>query len=260
MSSTALRDALDGAARELGATSRAGYFGVALSAMKALDNGDGVESEMLLSPFAAEFARTFRAELGASVDVVTDMAAARLSDKLLLPAVSLAVITAEEASDLPEAARLIMQGSGAACRAIFVLGEGAEPDALRAAIPADIHLAAVPSRDAAAAIRDWIDRNLPDVHQRALEGSLARISRYAHGIVTDEMKALELRRQLLNEDINAGRKSGASLGPDINGKIRAVIQKNLQDAERAFKSKYDELSRVKQGEFHTEILQLVSSR
>lgn len=259
MTAAALRDALDGAARELGATSRAGYFSVALSAMKALEKGDAAKAELLLSPLTAELARSFREGLGTAAEVVTDMSRVRLSDKLLLPAASVAVIVEEEVSDLPEAARLVAQGSGSASRAIFVVGDGDNTE-LRAAmaVPPDIHVAAAPSRDALAAVLAWLDQQLPEVHQKAVDGSLTRISRYAHGIVTDEMKSLELRRQLLTEDINAGRKSGISTGPDINSKIRTVIQKNIQDAERAFKSKYDELSRVKQGEFHVEILNLVA--
>ena len=148
MTSAALRDALDGAARELGATSRAGYFSVALSAINALEKGHAAKIELLLSPLTAELARSFRDGLGAAVDVLTDMSRVRLSDKFLLPAISLAVIVQDEVSDLPEAAQLVTQGSGSSSRAIFVVGDDTGTDMRAAlAVPPDIHLAAVPSRE-----------------------------------------------------------------------------------------------------------------
>ncbi|WP_374283688.1 hypothetical protein [Novosphingobium sp.] len=256
MSVAVLRDALEGAQRELGASSRAGFFDVALQALRKIDGHGAGTSEVHLSPGAAHLAGGLPGVLGAQVRIVTTAASSTLSDEVILPAAAAAVLTLAECTALPDAVRQVTQGQSAPARALFVLCEAAEADAAEKPVrdlarSTRLTVKATSPADAADAIREWLDEVLPEAQRAATEASLGRIGSYARQIVADELKSLELRKQLLSDDAAARRRigGGPGAGSDLNGRIRNILQRNLQDAERAFKTKYDELNRVKKGEF-----------
>ena len=257
MSLPQLMDVLDSASRELGATTRAGYFDIARDAATAVSRGDAVDAEICLSPGTAHLANKLQKHLGAKVRVVHDCGKARLSDQFLLPAILVAVVDAGEIKDsetLPEMARWVAgQGDGRRCALFVPIGaELFEADtALKAKLEAlgPVAILAAPEDEIAAAIQAFVDDGKAESAKTAADLSTGRIARYAHEIISDEMRALELRKQLLSDDLASARRPGAIGSTDSNNRIRTIIQKNLSDAERAFKLKYDELNRNKSGEF-----------
>ena len=257
MSLPQLLDVLDSASRELGATTRAGYFDIARDAASAVARGDMVDAEICLSPGTAHLANKLQKQLGDKVRVLQDCGQARLSDQFLLPATLIALADPAEVRDsetLPVNMRWVAgQGDGRRC-AIFLSmraeefeGDAALQSQLQSLAPVSILPAA--EDDIGTAIQGFIDDAKAENAKAAADLSSGRIARYAHEIISDEMRALELRKQLLTDDLASARRPGAVGSTDSNNRIRTLIQKNLSDAERAFKLKYDELNRNKSGEF-----------
>lgn len=253
MSLHQLQDVLGIAARELGATTRAGYFDIARDAADAVSKGDFVDTQICLSPGTTHLSNKLQKLLGGKAQIVDDIGKARLTDKFILPARLVAIVEPFEIRDaeiLPENARWIVgMGEGRRC-CLFVVANAEEfeaDEALRGKLEAlgRLETRAATEDEIAAAIAAYLDESPDDSVKAATEMSTTRMARYAHEIISDEMRALELRKQLLTEDLNSVRRPGAVGSTDSNNRIRTLIQKNLQDAERAFKLKYDELNRNK---------------
>jgi hypothetical protein len=247
MSVAAIKDLLDGASRELGATTRAGFFDIARDAADAIGKQREGLVDIHFSPGTAHLANVVKKQLGEKARIFTDFAKVRLRDDCVLPAAQIGIVEASEIAAADGAPPMLSWLSGQAKRdaiAVFVLGgdEGENP-------AATINSIATSEQELVSAVERFLETQSPDAAKAAGEQSAARIARYAHEIIGDELRALELRKQLLNDDLASARRPGGIGGSDSTNRIRTIIQKNLQDAERAFKLKYDELNRNKSGEF-----------
>lgn len=257
MSLAAIKDVLDGASRELGATTRAGYFDIAKDAVNSLERSDNRLADIMLSAETAHLANILKKHLGKRIRVITDCGKARLSDDFHLPAIRIGIVDANEirrSDDLPEIILWLagLHKDDRSC--VYVLCEPSSFDsdeAMKARLDTLGSLSIVPinEQELATGIERALDELGPDAVKTAADRSAARIARYAHEIITDELRALELRKQLLTDDLASARRPGSATGSDSTNRVRTIIQKNLQDAERAFKLKYDELNRNKSGEF-----------
>lgn len=262
MSAGAMRDILDGASRELGATTRAGFFDIAKDAAETIGNNRTALVDIHLSPGAAHLANVLKKQLGTKARIFADFAKTRLSDETLLPASRIGIVDATEIAadaDRPAMLSWLAGQSDTEATALFVLGEAVSEHSGLPLTPV-----AMNEQDVVSSIEAFLERQSPDAAKLAAEKSTARIVRYAHEIISDELRALELRKQLLNDDLASARRPGGMGGSDSTNRIRTIIQKNLQDAERAFKLKYDELNRNKSGEFqqltHSKATQLTEAQ
>lgn len=247
MSASAIREILDGASRELGAATRAGFFDIAKDAAEAIGKNKTALVDVHLSPETAHLANMVKKQLGTKARIFTDFAKIRLNDDCLLPASRIGISDATELQAGDSAPPMLSWLSGQsdqAGTALFVLGEAADEMAVT-----QLATIATNEADLVGAIEAFLEQQNPDAAKIAADQSAARIIRYAHEIIGDELRALELRKQLLNDDLASSRRPGGMGGSDSTNRIRTIIQKNLQDAERAFKLKYDELNRNKSGEF-----------
>ena len=242
-----MKDILDGAARELGATTRVGFFDIAKDAADAIGKNKTAFVDIHLSPETAHLANLLKKQIGAKARIFADFAKVRLRDDCVLAASRIAVVDASEMQNGDGALPMLTWLAGQAERegtALFVLGDMAIADT-------NSNLTTIGTSEAelAGAIENYLAQLSPDAAKAAADQSAARIAHYAHEIIGDELRALELRKQLLTDDLAAARRPGGMGGSDSTNRIRTIIQKNLQDAERAFKLKYDELNRNKSGEF-----------
>jgi BMFP domain-containing protein YqiC len=268
MTQAQLIDILEEASRQLGATSRSGFFDIARDALRALDNSPPTKARILLSAEAAVHAGGLAGVLSAAAEVVTDLGHLRITQDMIMPPVVVVVITAAEVCDrasLPAFVRYAIGADAAPERAVFVIHEvptdAAATEGLRALShwPGKVTLAGASPAELPHVIQGFLDERLQAARKTAIELSLQRIARYLQTIVADETKALELKKQLLGADLAAGRKPGLGGSSDLTNRIRGLIQKNILDTERAFKLKYDELNRVKQGEFQVRVANLLTN-
>ena len=252
-----LKDVLKGASKELGATTRAGFFEIALEAVDQVEKGKPFQVDILLSPETAALANGLHAQFGDAANIITEFAQACLTDTMTLPAAVVSVMTQSEAQGeggQPDLARMIAGSYAAYNSALVVVCDPVPPEG-KAAFPTleaqeGLQLILTIEAEVGGSIQGFLDEKPTEAAQIAADKSLLRIARYAQRIISDEMKSLELRKLLLGDDLASARRPGGGGGnPDMTNRIRTILQKNLQDAERAFKLKYDELNRVNKGEF-----------
>lgn len=268
MTQAPLIDILDEASRQLGATSRSGFFDIARDALRALDRSPPGRAKILLSPETAVHAASFAAIVGELGEVIIDPRPMLMVPDLVMPPAVVVVVAAVEVADranLPAPVRYAIGADAAPVRAVFVLHaaptDAAVTEGLKALPdwPREVTLAGADGAELPLLIRTLLDERLEAARKTALEVSLQRIARYLQTIVADETKSLELKKQLLGADLAAGRRPGLGGGSDLTNRIRGLIQKNILDTERAFKLKYDELNRVKQGEFQAWVANLLAN-
>jgi hypothetical protein len=66
-------------------------------------------------------------------------------------------------------------------------------------------------------------------------------------VVSAEVTALTLRRQIIVSEQDRSRRADQGYGNDAQSMVRNALQKNFQDTERVFRQKYDELCRPNVG-------------
>jgi hypothetical protein len=77
--------------------------------------------------------------------------------------------------------------------------------------------------------------------------SAAPVVDHLKNLVTAEMSALTLRRQIIVSEQDRNRRGERDPSGEVQGTIRNALQQGFQDTERVFRQKYDELCRPKIG-------------
>lgn len=262
MTQAQLMDIIDEASRQLGATSRSGFFDIARAALHQHESYGPTKAIIFVSEAAAIHASRLQSAAGKVAEIVNDFDHLRMTQEMIVPPAILVVATAAEVSKpdrLPGPVRFVLGTDVAPVQALFLVQDSSSDVTAKdlPQRPGSVYQVTATADELPQAIQDFLAERLDAAHKTASETSLQRIARYLQTIVADETKALELRRQLLQVDAAGGRKVGLGGSSDLTNRVRGVVQKNIIDTERSFKLKYDGLNRSKQGEFQIGISNLL---
>ena len=99
-------------------------------------------------------------------------------------------------------------------------------------------------------ISKFTNQELEAIKESSILKTLEPIIIYSGEIVKSETQLLQTRKLILSQESNNARKNDSINNlSDLNNTLRQLVQKNLIELERSFKTKYEELNKNKTGVF-----------
>ena len=139
-----------------------------------------------------------------------------------------------------------------AARRLGVIGASQDGDSrlntVDASVPDGVHVIHAASSNDLASVLVGLD-----TAQFARQASMYKLLSAApvvsrvKSVVSSEVAALTLRRQIIVSEQDRSRRTDQGYGNDAQSLVRNLVQKNFQDTERLFRQKYDELCRPNVG-------------
>lgn len=257
-------DQIDGIRKELGFTHHAAFFELILERLRSIEHDQSLQVDLYFSDGSnAVFAsRIMTIEHPAlSFRPLCDIETVRCREELHRAPVAVFISLATEEANGREQQKIwkaFCARAGDYAKVLWLTMH----DSLQA--PSE-ELGAITAKDKPVQV-DTVRLNnldeIPSVVLRAVDRhvnnwianykvlSLGPVIEQLKTIVLAEQQSLALRKLALNsEQERVRRAEGPSGSADLQSMVRNVLQRNLQDAERTYRLKYEEMSRPNVGDF-----------